>query len=339
MLNLTCAISGLNISMVGFGNSSVAIPHTAGYYHPIFAASYKTIYSLYGQHCKGELSPQDSYLLFLAILHSSDKIDWKHPATCKPTDAKTYKLIENNISQLVSVLEKTANITHPSFRQPRFSVNFDNSKLEQIPNWIEAWNRNIADFYLGAATLREIEELQALENKLTFHILSGAAPSQYSTVIANWAEKAAEFPLDKAEQWKQIIRTCFNPYKMFTTKLANIKEVRDYCYANIEAGSIHFHELCEALDTGITNHIDYLGLASPVSGFTLLPNTDGSVNSSITYDKQPSALAGTLAKIKANTPLSEPIESQYPSKVEYIKAKLAYRLSKSTQDISVIDNI
>jgi hypothetical protein len=327
MTTLNCAISGVSFQVSGL--DFLSIPATQGYYHPVFATTQDQLYKAYSMHCKGQLKPSDSYLVFLAFLQSSGQIGWSHPATLDPTSSGTAKLIENNITQLVNVIEKTALIKHPSFVQPSFSVHYDNSDLEQIPNWIAAWYDNIDDFYSDKASAKELEELQVLENKLTSCILSGNKPEKYASVIADWACRAGEFPEDKAASWKTIIRTCFNSYKMFTTPLSLIKEVETYCHCNIEAGSIHFHELCEVLEKGRTNHIDYLGGTVEVSDFTLLPSLDSIDNTGTdnSNDLASTNVNDMLDSIVARAPKTEPIESQYSSKIEFIKAKLAYRVA------------
>lgn len=315
MAILNCAISGISISIQGL--DSITIPTSAGYYHPIFAASHSQLYALYSDHCKGKLTYTDSYLLFLAFMHSSDQVIWKHPVTLVAVSPATAQLVENNIAQLLSVLQQSAVIVHPSFIQPNFVVSYENSDLSQITSWIEAWKSNIEYFKSGLASMKEQEELQALENKLEEHILSGSPAKTYSTAIANWACRAADFPPAKAEAYKAIIRTCYSPLKMFNTELAAIKEVEEFCHCNIEPGSIHFHELCKILEAGRSNHIDYLG------DFTLLPT--------ITDDSELPAIVtkNIIDKLTDNAPTSKPVESDYPSSLAFLKAKLAYRMKQS----------
>ncbi len=319
MTIVNCAISGVRFTCQGL--DFLNLPYTEGYYHPVFAAPFNSLYKAYSKHCKGELTSTDSYLVFLAFLHSSEKIIWKHPATLNPTSSTASKLIENNIRQLLAVLEKTNLIVHPSFSQPEFSVTYENSDLTQIPNWIKAWEANIEYFYSDKADVKMYEDLQKTENKLSVMILSGDSPEQYAGVIAIWADKAASFPPHKSEEWKKVIRSCFNMEKMFHTPLALIKEISEYCACNIEAGSIHFHSLARVLRAGVTNHIDYLGGAYKISDYTLLPSITGN-------DYEENDLVSTkLQAIAAKAPSSSPIESEYSSKVEYIRAKLAYRVA------------
>jgi len=249
MANIRCAISGIRFTCSFLDD--ISIPHTQGYYHPVFAVSYTNLHHLYTRHCRGELNTRDSYLLFMAFIHSSEKVVWNTPATIDPTSDKTRALIENNIHQLITVLEKTALIRHPSFSQPMFSLNLQNSNLYEIPNWIKAWEQNIERFNQGAIADRYRDDLQKVENNLSKLILSGEKPENFSHIVANWASLAGCFPQEHNELWKRTIRSCFNSERMFKTPLVLIKEIKEFCESNIEVGSIHFHTLVHILKEGI----------------------------------------------------------------------------------------
>lgn len=310
MANVTCAISGIvfNTSFL----DGVSIPHTAGYYHPIFALSQKQLYQLYSKHTRLELKSVDSYLLFLAFLHSSGQITWKCPAAKDPNSASTRRMIENNISQLVSVLEKTSCIRWQGFTQPSFSVTYDNAQLDQIPNWIEAWKANLEQFGSKRADTRTLEALNKIENKLSYLILSGEDPRNFSAVIAEWADRVSEFPAEHREDWKRHIRSCFNTTKMFATPLADLKAIKEHCECNIEAGSIHFHTLCKVLREGIGRHVNYLGGSSLALGYTLLP-LDSTKNDA------------ELESLAAKAGDKPPVEGEYSSKLDYLRAKTRYQ--------------
>jgi len=324
MARITCAISGIRFNCSYL--EDISIPHTEGYFHPIFALPYTQLHRLYSQHCRMQLTSNDSYLLFMAFLHSSGKVEWKHPATLSPNDPQTKKFIENNLSQLIRVLEKTGIIRHPSFKQPSYRVTYENANLRQVPNWIKEWLDNIDDFIAGKASMREQEDLQKIENRLSYLILSGEKPERFSHVIASWANQAAEFPQDKAEDWMKTIRSCFNINKMFNTPLPVLKEIKEYCESNIEAGSIHFHTLSHVIKEGIKRHVDYLGGSSLALGYTLLPSLeDGST------DKKDLKNAAELATLIAKAPASPPKEGDYSTSLEFLRAKLAYRVASTSQ--------
>lgn len=322
MARITCAISGIRFNCSYL--EGITIPHTEGYFHPIFALPYTQLHHLYSKHCKGELTSNDSYLLFMAFIHSSGKVEWVHPSTCNPNDANTKKLIENNLAQLIQVLEHTGIIRHPSFKQPSFRVTYENADLRQISNWIKEWADNIEVFRSGKADMRQQEDLQKVENRLSYLILSGEKPERFSHVIASWANQAAEFPEDKAELYMKTIRSCFNINKMFNTPLSLLKEIKEYCESNIEVGSIHFHTLSHVIKEGISRHVDYLGGSSLALGYTLLPSLSEKGKEAELKN------AAEIATLASKAPATAPQEKDYSTSLEFLRAKLAYRVA-STQ--------
>jgi len=315
MSNINCAISGITFSCE---HLPITITKGEGYFHPIFALPQKKLLPLFSEHCMGHLTHTDSYLLFLAYLHSTEQVTWRQPASCSPADPATIKLIENNLRQLIEVIELTNIILLPSFTQPSFVVDSDNSLLQQVPNWILAWDKNIADFKDGNRAIRFQESVKKLENKLSYHILSGEQPKNFSHIIASWADKAAGFPLDRSEQWQRVIRSCFNSEKMFSTPLPLLKEIKAYCEENLEVGSIHFHTLYATLKEGISRHTDFLGLSSEALGYTLLPSDCSKGEAEIEV-------------IKALATEEAPRRIDYSSDVDFLRAKLRYAVaSRST---------
>ena len=307
-----CGISGLEFTCSYAG--ALFLEASAGYFHPIFAASQEQLYSFYKAHTKGQLSPTDSYLLFLAFAHSSGQIEWAHHATLSPASPKAVRIVENNMRQLVSALEKSAVITHKDFAQPSYRVTAANSELRSIGAWIAEWEENISCFTSGRIDDRTLEQLKEVENRLSTLILSGEKPANYAEVIASWACKAADFPASVAEEWKLIIRSCYSVGRIEKFPIETLKSVREYCECNIEAGSIHFHTLHATLCEGVKNHEDYLGV-----GFRILPACASGNENESESEKE-------LAEIVQAAPSTYPKAEDYPDSLSFLKAKLAYRV-------------
>lgn len=327
MANITCAISGLRFSCTYM--KGISLDHTLGYFHPIFALPEKELYLLYNKHLKGELTQSESYLTFLAFLHSSDKIDWQHPVTLDPVSSTARKLIDTCFPKLLEAIQQTDAISHPSFQQPAFKVSHTNSSLEQIPSWIAAWLSNIRGFKKGLADDRILRKMQEVENNLSYLLLSGDDLPNFAHVVADWASLTAEFPPDKEELYKKTIRSCFNTTKMFNTPLELLKEIKDYCECNIEAGSIHFHALSNVLKEGIRKNLDYLGGSSLALGYTLLEDSDIATiaKGSKANAEERLKTSAEVAVIIAKAPATKPTRLEYPDPVAYIKAALAYRIA------------
>jgi len=331
-MKVTCAISGLRFDCSGFNNLS--INHGVGYFHPIFALEYKRLFPLYSKHSAGELTAEDSYLLFLAFLNASGKIEWNHPATCNPRETRTRQLIQNNIAQLIRVIEQTGTIKHPGFSQPMYRVTVFNSHLESLPNFIHAWEDNIRFFNANQATIRARQSLLQIEKRLADLIMAGNPPEKYAGTVAKWASEAADFPIDKRDKWIKIISSCFNINSMFNTALNDIKEVKEYCECNIEAGSLHFHALSRVLKEGISRHVDYLGGSTLALGYEIVANTGGT---ELENKKAAEKTKQQLKNLAANAPEKPPVRAKFNSTLEYVKAKAAYRLAQNEREAKAIE--
>tara|TARA_R110000772_G_scaffold71825_2_gene157181 strand:+ start:217 stop:1227 length:1011 start_codon:yes stop_codon:yes gene_type:complete len=331
MTTISCAISGLTFNCSGIDN--LHIPISAGYFHPLFAASSQDRQALYSRHCKGMLSPTDSYLLFLAILHASGNVEWHSHVKLNPLAQDTIVLVETNIAKLIHAIEQSAAILHPQFYQPSFRVTEHNCDLSSISAYIEELESNVADFRFGYASQKEADALQILENRLTALVLEGTHPDKCATIIAEWANKVAQFPEDKAELYIRTIKACFSPTKMFNTPASLLHEIKAYCELNIEAGSIHFHALEEVLEKGIANHLDYLGVGlAGTGGLETLPiehKTTATISTRLppVTTKNQAAIAAVIAK----APKTLPQPADYSSNLEFLQAKLAYRAARAQE--------
>jgi hypothetical protein len=324
-MDVTCAISGLRLHIPGI--EGVSLPASTGYYHPIFTLPAVTLYKLYYQHTRNKLAPADSYLLFCAFLHATGQVDWQAPASCNPSDPRTTRLVQNNLAQLIAVSEKTAVIKHPSFRQPSFIVRYDNTDLEPVHNWIEAWQDNLLSFNVSRATYSQQRDLALVEGALNRKLAEGVPLEELPVVVSSWASQAAEFPPALDEQYQRVIRSCFNSSKMFNTPLTLIREVQEYCFANIEAGSVHFHTLCEILKEGASRHVDYLGGSSLALGYTLLDTAAGT-------DKEGDMkTTAELATIASRATAEAPVRIDYPDNLSFLKARLAYKVATTLNPI------
>lgn len=323
MANITCAISGLRIKIAGL--EGIEIPASTGYYHPIFTLPHKRLYSLYYRHVRNKLPPIDSYLLFCAFLQATGQVEWRSPATCDPNKASTVRLIQNNLAQLIAVYQKTSIIKHPGFKQPNFVVSYDNGDLAQVHNWIAAWQQNLIDFNVSRATYAQQRDLAKIEALLDEKLATGIPVEKLPAIIASWASQAAEFPYEKDEVYQQVIRSCFNSAKMFKTPLNLIREVQQYCYANIEPDSIHFFTLAETLKKGAALHMDYLGGSNLALGYTMLDIDSLQLTESQKEGELKTAAA--LTTIVNTAPTKPPSALDYPNKLEFLKAKLAYKVA------------
>lgn len=337
MAMITCAISGLRFKTSFCDNLSLS--HAEGYPHPIFAAPHSYLMKMYTLQVKGTLSQTDSYLLFLAFMHSTDKVDWRSCVTLDPTSTKTQALVHNNITQLVRVLSKTYVIKHPRFKQPSLVIDHETSDLSPIKGWISAWDENIAEFYSRKAAVSYRSDINRIENRLTTLIEDGRTVESLASMVSKWAAIAGDFPEKDSARYIKIISSCFSSKAMFAIPLAEIKALKEYCACEIDVDATHYKILCETLDGGIKSHIDYLGGSAESAGFSLLPALFDTPQREVMY----SGIEGVdkiervsieekkiLKKILEDAPDSFPKREDYPTSFKFLQAKLAYRTKKST---------
>ena len=304
----------------GISDIPITIPHVPmtlsrrEYNHPIFYLPQKRLLGLYSTYTKGQLTDIDSYLLFLALLKSTESVEFVVPAKIT---VSTPHIIAANIGQLVNTIWSTNAIRHPSFKQPKFFIRQDTANLDNIKIWIAAWKSNIEDFKSGINRDSDIRKLKKVEDKLSKLIFSPeAGKTKLSSAVAEWADKAACFPVATRDSWKLIIRKCYNLEAMFSTPKKDLVAIKEYCEENLEVGSIHYHTLMKTLRAGIANHNDFLGIGSLNSAssesYTLL-TTDNTIEE-----------AATLSLI-SKAPDKEPVLADYDNKLAYLRAKMAYR--------------
>lgn len=317
MARIICGISGVPFTC---DHVPMTLAHRE-MNHPIFYLPQKKLLGLYSTYIKGQLTDIDSYLLFVALLNSTDSVVFTVPTQ---VTTSTERIIASNIKQLVSVIWETNAITHPAFKQPRFFIRSDTSTLDTIHSWILSWRQNIEDFKAGIDSRSYAKKLLDVEAKLEKLIFSptNTTDTQLCNAVANWACLAADFPVAKMDEWKLIIRKCYNMQAMFNTSKASLIELKEYCEENLEAGSIHFHTLMKTLRIGIANHNDFLGLGSFESpttsyGYTLL---DSPEDTAVGEE--------SMLRIIESAPLEAPQLQDYPDRLSFLKAKLAYNAAK-----------
>ena len=332
MANITCSKSGV---MFHCEHMPITL-NDSSYVHPLFHVPQKRLISLAGTWAAGRLSGTESYLLYLALLDSTDLIQWRTHALY--TGAASDAIVANNMESLIHMIAKINIIQHPNFALPSFAIGRDTADLSNSPHWIEAWKQNYTDWYESYLDSRKSEELKdKLSNReeaLQRLIKSSAPVETYATILSDWASTAGAFPTHNTihpitknqipldEYWRQIIRTIANEDKLWRYPRADIVELIDHCEDNIQHGNIYAHRLMAYLRGGLKAFDNYLGFGSDdipsrsSTAFTIMGS-----NASV----QDINRAALISK----APSEEPKKHQYPSHFAWLKAYTAWKLAGS----------
>lgn len=327
-MRLICAYSSVEFNVQHFP----ATLNDRETVHPIFYLPQKRLLGFTGKWSSGELTSTDSYLMFLALLNSTDRVEFRVQAI---RTASTDSIVASNMERLIKIIGKLNVIQLPSFQPPKFVIGTDTRTLSNVTNWIVIWENYLEEFQQGYRTLTEEQKLtrrtEALERMInSVHTKNERA---FSRVLADWAEVAADFPkyltlvngtqLPLNLYWKQIIQKCFNAEQIFTIPRKDIDELLAHCEDNITIGTNYSFHLLKALRTGLAKQNDFLGFGdidlSSASNYHII-STDSTIED-----------ANKLAMIEG-APTEEPKEINYPSKIAFLRAKVKWDMAKSYKE-------
>ena len=324
-MKILCGISGIEF----------AVEHFPGYLtqrettHPIFYLPQKKLLPYLSKWAAGELTPTDSYLLFLAILHSTELVEFRVPAS---RSSHIDSIIAQNMESLVKTVIRLNTVSNPAVIFPRYAVTPETKFLDNVKFWIENWAAVYKDFMDGYRRETESRKLITREAALERLIKNPHLPvSAYASKIAEWAAIAGEFPafnvtspftkltITLSDYWKDIIIRCTREESVYAIPQSDIEELLEHCETNISIGTIYSNALFSVLRKALSKQKNFLGLGDLDLGrnkYTLLTESD----------------TVETANIKAmidSAPEEEPRPEQYPSKLAFMRAKVRWQLAKS----------
>lgn len=330
MAYITCSKSGVRFKC----EHMPIVLAESSYVHPLFHVPQKRLVALAGNWAAGKLSPTESYLLYLALLDSTELIQWRTHATYlgPATDA----IVANGMESLLHMIAKFNVIHHPNLTLPSFAIGRDTADLSNSFHWIEAWRQNYTDWYESYLDSRKSEELKDKltnrEEALQRLIKSSTPVEAYAATLADWAATAGNFPsfdishpithttISVSDYWKQIIRTIANEDKLWRYPRKDIAELVDHCEDNIQHGSIYAHKLMAYIRGGLRAYDDYLGF-----GISDAPATRGTSFTIMSSDSSVQDI--NRAALVATAPLEEPKKHQYPTHIAWLKAYTRWKIS------------
>lgn len=320
MAKILCAKSGIQFQCehfpISFTQNEV--------HHPIFSASLKQLWKYYPKWQAGELNSIDSYLLFLALLNSTDLIEFRCAAI---RHNHTDSIVSSNMESLYRTLGHIAAIRNPRFVLPRFVISHDTRTLANVKHWLELWEDNYQDFMSGMKRQELKSRLQKRESALERLIKNPAIkPEKYSHLLANWASIAAEFPVSEttlpngtkttiSEYWQSIIMKCYNSVDIIQIERKDLVELIEHCEEWIELGSIFSYQLFTTLREGLDTIDGFFNIGNQTT-FAIIGDGD-SVESS------------NLQLLINSAPTTAPKRTEYPTDFAFLKAKMKWNLANA----------
>ena len=324
-MKILCSMSGLEFDCDHFPGTFYAKELN----HPIFYLPQKRLLTYTGKWAGGELTKTDSYLLFLAILNSSEQVNFRVPVFRTPM---TDSIVASNMEYLVRTVIKLNTIRTPGTHFPSFVISADTRTLANVRYWIELWEKCYRDFQDGYKSAHESSKLIRREAALQRMIKNPHKKlREYAHQIGDWAITAGAFPvfhitnplvqkptqISLAEYWKEIIVRCTRDEQLFTVPDKDIQELLDHCNDNIPPGSIYSNALFKALRYALEKKKNFLGIGD----YDLK-------NAYALLDDPSNVEAANMRALIDSAPTEEPRIEQYPSKFAFMKAKMRWDMSR-----------
>jgi hypothetical protein len=321
-MKILCSLSGLEFTCEHFpGNFQ-----SKESYHPVFHLPQKSLLPYLRKWSDGGLTPTDSYLLFLALLRSSDLVEFRTPVY---RNDKTDAIIYNNMEFLSRTVIKLNAVSNPSVCFPSYVVTPDTRYLTNVHHWIANWHEEYIEFTSGKRKDYDDRKLARRESALERLIKNPHRTiSSYARELAEWSAIAGSFPtfmisspwnkhsISCSDYWKEIIVRCSRNELLYSIPEKDLRELLDHCEESVPAGSIHSHALFQVLRKAMEKQKNFLGLG----------DMDVRTNYAILSETDDVESANIKAMI-ASAPLEIPRPEQYPSKFQYLKAKLRWDMS------------
>jgi hypothetical protein len=241
-MKATCAYSGLSFSCEHFP-ASVSSSELV---HPIFYLKSAKLLGFIGDWADGSLNETDSYLLFLALLSSTEQVEWRVPV--HRTD-KTNQLVANNMEKLASLCTTFLQVTNKKEVLPSFSISPDSRDLNNIRDWLLVWEQALVDYKTGYRSTNQLQKQRDAESYLERVIKDSSREiKSYSRLLANWADLAGNFPrfltltpsgnkIPLNIYWRELITKACLEDSIFTISQKDLDELIEHCEQEIPHGT------------------------------------------------------------------------------------------------------
>lgn len=338
-MQVKCAYSGITFTCEHFP----AAVSSKELVHPVFYLRPAKLISLSTMWAEGKLTEIDSYLLFLALLESTELVQFRSSVLRTPnSDA----IVSLNMEKLVSLTTRILHIPNKKTVLPSFALSHGANDLTNVAGWLGAWEEAIHEYAQGYLDASARNKLLSLESILQRRIRdSSSEPRSYSQLLANWAEIAASFPsgdtllpggqkIPLNMYWKSLIVKCCLDDSIFTVSSKDLAELILHCEENLEHGSIYAFNLMKVLREAHAAQIDFFrgGRTSfkvlSGSGGTSASSPSSSLSSSSSSDSGEDVEATNIARIISQAPEKKPLRHEYPTMGAYIKAAAAWELAQ-----------
>lgn len=288
--------------------------------HPLFYASTNHLLSRTTDWAAGRLIEQERRIMFLALLHSTDLVEFR--VTAQPGD----NIVQLNMESLIRFVGWQNAVSNPAIAFPRFVISHDTRTLDNFKHWMQAWFDAKKDFEDGYKSYAQGTKLRNREVALERLIKNAQKETtDYSKLLAMWAMDAANVPQNLKNYWTELFQ--LKGLQIYQAKYADLDELVEHMEENLEHGSIYASSTLKhvrilraknkaGLNFGLgipDEELEKLDLQSISDNpFTIVEDEV------LTYNKKLAA---------AGAPENAPRRADYKNTLDFLRARAAYVLA------------
>lgn len=332
-MEVYCVRSGINFKAEGFTNKM----HVEGI-HPIFYTPMKSLLSRAADWSSDRLTETEAKLLFLALLNSSEHVEWD--ATARPNSGT----INLNMERLMKIVMWQNNIQTPQLKFPSFVISNETCTLTNVSSWIKSWEDVRSDWEKRGTSVSMKMRLEKKEQALERLIKSSFKdPEEYAGKLAVWAMIASSAPLALREYWISLFK--LKGIEIYKASGTDLDELLEHLEDNLidQVGTIYHHHTMLHIRKVIAKNqagLEYaLGFTDEEMGridlealkakpFRMLDDED-EVNEETIEQKNRNIII-------AQAPTKEPQKFEFTTHFEYLKALARWNVAKNEMDKQVM---
>lgn len=289
--------------------------------HPLLSAPFSTLLELASLWRKRALSTEESRLLFIALLNSSQRLRWKCAAT--PTIETVEKYMEY---LLVTINWKVAIGNRLDKAFPEIHITHDTRYLEQIGTYLTVWN-NIQREETQAIHLQALRTDIAIAQKKLLHLIHDGREGDalFLRHLFKWFSVASNVPRGIVEYWEKLF--LLERPAIWGASLTDLDEMKEHCEeklfrpASKEPISSYamaaYKHICKQERDCREGVLGALGSFSP---------TDGNLPYTIISSSLASKIEEEERKIVEEVGEKEPRREEFSSSTEFLRARSRWKL-------------
>lgn len=303
---LICSKTAVEFTTSGFPNFKIRSEH------PLFSAPYDTLLEIAKDWRQGKLSESECRVLFVALLDSTELVVWHTneagiTTAAQPTDITVQRYMER--------LLFTSNWKHSiGNRIPlnQIAINHASCTLDNIGNWLDNWNSTQREFTSSMHLQSMRITISAAQEKLIKLLQLNKQDSDlFLKHLSKWFMVASNAPKALWDYWTDLF--LMKQPEIWNASTVDLDELKEHCEHNIPMNSSYamyaYRHICAQLQEASEGVLGAIVGSGPI--YTIISDPVEQAN---------------LAILSEQAPPVEPLQQNYNTVVEYLKARAAWRI-------------